>query len=169
VVDEFQDTPSVELLQWLARGSLKQNLLRAIRLWVWLHTIYGNKAVRLDLPNEWSYSDWRNLFFSKTHPQGEQIPGMHDANCACAKTVREWLFTSATGITLDTWIKAIKSHYCYPQKQNKKKRGSKLSELKDTSTGLLIFDPQDKNNKKTLEQILDLRLFGGYDRLIFAV
>lgn len=160
MVDEFQDTPSVELLQWLARGSLKQNLLRAMRLWVWLHTIYGDKTVKLNLPNEWSYSDWRNLFFSETHPQGEKIPTIHDANCACAKTVREWLFTSATGITPDAWINAIKSHYCHPQEQNKKKRSSKSSELKDTSIKLLIFDPQDKNNKKTLEQILDLRLFG---------
>jgi hypothetical protein len=117
VVDEFQDTPSVELLQWLARGSLKQNLLRAIRLWVWLHTIYGDKTTKLDLPSEWSYSDWRSAFFSETHPQGEHIPAMHDARCACAKTVREWLFTRAT-LTSDEWIKAIKSHYyCQAQQE----------------------------------------------------
>ncbi|RUS96158.1 hypothetical protein DSM106972_088290 [Dulcicalothrix desertica PCC 7102] len=159
MVNEFQDTPSVELLQWLARGSLKQNLLRAIRLWVWLYTIYGDKTVKLDLPNGWSYSDWRPLFFSETHPQGEQIPTVHDANCACAKTVREWLFTSATGIAPDAWIKAIKSHYCHQQKQNNKKHGDKSSELENAETELLIFDSQDKKNKKTLEQILDLRLF----------
>lgn len=160
MVNEFQDTPSVELLQWLARGSLKQNLLRAVRLWVWLHTIYGDKTVKLDLPNGWSYSDWRPLFFRETHPQGEQIPTIHDANCACAKTVREWLFTSATGITPDEWIKAIKSHYRHEQKQNNKKHSDKLSELENAETELLIFDSQDKKNKKTLEQILDLRLFG---------
>jgi len=32
----------VELLRWL-RGSLKQNLLRAIRLWVWLRSVYGDE------------------------------------------------------------------------------------------------------------------------------
>lgn len=41
----FIDTPQIELLQWLARGSLKQNLLRAIRLWVWLRSLYGSEIV----------------------------------------------------------------------------------------------------------------------------
>jgi len=37
--EQLCDRPHVELLQWLARGSLKQNLLRAIRLWVWLRSL----------------------------------------------------------------------------------------------------------------------------------
>ncbi|MFN6540716.1 MAG: hypothetical protein RM021_030850 [Nostoc sp. EkiNYC01] len=36
----LQDVPYVELLQWLARGLLKQNLLQAIRLWVWLRSLF---------------------------------------------------------------------------------------------------------------------------------
>lgn len=39
----FQNHPHVSLLQCLARGTLKQNLLRAIRLWVWLSTLYGDR------------------------------------------------------------------------------------------------------------------------------
>lgn len=44
----FGDRPHVELLQWLARGSLKQNLLRSIRLWAWLRALYGD-ALRAHL------------------------------------------------------------------------------------------------------------------------
>lgn len=50
----FRDTPSVELLQWLARGSLKQNLARAVRLWVWLRLLYGDESERLDLPDSFT-------------------------------------------------------------------------------------------------------------------
>ena len=67
---QFEASPQPELLQWLARGSLKQNLLRAIRLWVWLHSLYGNKQHRLLLDEPFTFADWRNAFFSANHPRG---------------------------------------------------------------------------------------------------
>lgn len=59
----FSDPPSVELLQWLARGSLKQNLSRAVRLWVWLRKLYGDESERLELGDSFTYSQWRDAFF----------------------------------------------------------------------------------------------------------
>ena len=53
----FGDRPHVELLQWLARGSLKQNLLRAIRLWVWLRALYGDDKDGLLLNDPFTFAD----------------------------------------------------------------------------------------------------------------
>lgn len=106
----FQDVPQVELLQWLARGSLKQNLLRAIRLWVWLRSLYGDNQERIILDDCFSYADWRNAFFSPTHPKGEQIPHIHDSHCFCAKTTAEWLFNEKTRIVPSQWQELLLTH-----------------------------------------------------------
>jgi CRISPR-associated protein (TIGR03985 family) len=106
----FEDPPDVELLQWLARGSLKQNLARAIRLWVWLHSLYGDEHERLELPKVFTYKGWRDAFFSPSHPKGEAQPNLHDANCACVKLTTDWLFTEKTGQSEMTWREAIQQH-----------------------------------------------------------
>lgn len=106
----FQDIPDLELLQCLGRGYLKQNLLRAIRLWVWLRSLYGDNQHRLILDDSFSYADWRNAFFSPTHPKGEEIPSIHDSDCPCAKITAEWLFNEKTGIVASHWQKLILAH-----------------------------------------------------------
>ncbi|MBW4565951.1 MAG: TIGR03985 family CRISPR-associated protein [Mojavia pulchra JT2-VF2] len=106
----FQDIPHIELLQWLARGSLKQNLLRAIRLWVWLQSLYGENKDRLLLSDSFTYAAWRDAFFSPTHPTGEAVPGLHDANCLCAKTTAAWLFNTKTGLLESEWKRSLLAH-----------------------------------------------------------
>ncbi|GAX38405.1 TIGR03985 family CRISPR-associated protein [Nodularia sp. NIES-3585] len=114
----FIDTPQIELLQWLARGSLKQNLLRAIRLWVWLRSLYGSEGVslhgetsdRLLLDDSFTFADWRDAFFSATHPKGEAIPKLHDLNCPCAKTTAAWLFHPKTGLVESQWQRSLITH-----------------------------------------------------------
>ncbi|WP_373529411.1 TIGR03985 family CRISPR-associated protein [Nostoc sp.] len=101
----FQDIPQVELLQCLGRGYLKQNLLRAIRLWVWLRSLYGDN--RLVLDDSFSYANWRDAFFSPTHPKGEKIPVVHDSDCPCTKTTSQWLFNEKTRIVASQWQKSI--------------------------------------------------------------
>jgi CRISPR-associated protein (TIGR03985 family) len=88
----WHDPPSVPLLQWLARGSLKQNLLQAIRLWVWLHLLYGKPGIQVQLPDPFSYADWRDAFFSPSHPKRDEKPDTHDPHCPCAGVTAEWLF-----------------------------------------------------------------------------
>ncbi|HBB30414.1 MAG TPA: TIGR03985 family CRISPR-associated protein [Cyanobacteria bacterium UBA8803] len=102
--------PQVEFLQWLARGSLKQNLLRAIRLWVWLHSLYGDERDRVWLNDPFTYAEWRDAFFSPTHPKGEAIPNLHDPNCACAKTTAEWIFQPRTGVLEPEWRSTLQQH-----------------------------------------------------------
>lgn len=106
----FQDVPQMEFLQWLARGLLKQKLLRTIRLWVWLRSLYGDTQDRLLLDNSFTYADWRDAFFSSTHPQGEKVPNLHDPNCPCAKTTKDWLFNEKTVIASDQWQELILAH-----------------------------------------------------------
>ncbi len=107
VKEVFQDVPHVELLQWFARGSLKQNLLRAIRLCSLLRILYPEKQEQND---GFSYAEWRDSFFTSSHPKGEAIPALHDANCPCAKTAAEWLFNPKTGISEAEWKKSLLSH-----------------------------------------------------------
>ncbi|YAF98889.1 MAG: TIGR03985 family CRISPR-associated protein [Nodularia sp. CChRGM 3473] len=106
----FIDIPQIELLQWLARGSLKQNLLRAIRLWVWLRSLYGETSDRLLLEDAFTFANWRDAFFSPTHPKGEAIPDVHDMNCPCAKTTAAWLFHPQAGILASQWQRSLLTH-----------------------------------------------------------
>jgi len=99
----WQEPPSIPLLQWLVRGSLKQNLLQAIRLWVWLHLLYGEAGESLVLPEPFSYADWRDRFFTPDHPTNEAKPNLHDLTCPCAKNTAAWLFHPDLTITQSQW------------------------------------------------------------------
>src|SRR5919202_1164421 len=106
----FRDPPCVELLQWLARGSLKQNLARAVRLWVWLRLLYGDESVRLDLTDSFTYAQWRDTFFSPSHPKGEEIPHHSDSRCPCKKSAAEWMFGAGPDIEELVWRRQIEQH-----------------------------------------------------------
>lgn len=110
----FCDRPHVELLQWLARGSLKQNLPRAIRLWAWLHALYGNDKDCLQLSEQFTFADWRDAFFSPTHSRGEAVPDLHDPGCACARTTAAWIFNSAVGVPEPEWRQSLQQHDAIP-------------------------------------------------------
>jgi CRISPR-associated protein (TIGR03985 family) len=108
----FSDRPHVPLLQWLARGSLKQNLPRAIRLWVWLCYLYGS-----DNDGEpFSFGHLRDTFLSPSHPKGDAIPDLHDVNCPCAKTTADWLFDGKLGVSPREWRRSLLSHDPIPEK-----------------------------------------------------
>lgn len=97
----WQAPPTVPLLQWLARGPLKTNLLQSIRLWVWLHLLYGEAS--LGLPHPFAYPDWRDRFFSPSHPKGEQKPHHPDPHCPCQKPAAAWLFGPSFAMTAPQW------------------------------------------------------------------
>lgn len=111
----FNAPPDVELLQWLARGSLKQNLLRAIRLWVWLHFLYGDRHIRITLPQPFTFIDCRDLLLSETHPKNDTIPTRHDPNCICAKITADWLFDSTSGCVENLWRRSLQQHDHIPK------------------------------------------------------
>ncbi|WP_331001485.1 TIGR03985 family CRISPR-associated protein [Nostoc sp. WHI] len=52
-------------------------------------------------------TNWRDAFFSPTHPKGEEIPVVHDSDCPCIKTTSQWLFNEKTRIVASQWQKSI--------------------------------------------------------------
>lgn len=61
----FNYPPSVEVLKLLTPGSLKQNLAKAVRLWVILRSIYGDDAdeIQLELKEEFTFFNGATYFF----------------------------------------------------------------------------------------------------------
>jgi CRISPR-associated protein (TIGR03985 family) len=114
----WSEPVEVPLLQWLVRGPLKQHLPQAVRLWVWLHLLYGSQGdgsekigstkcaprQRLVLPKTFSYADCRAAFFTASHPTGDEKPGAHDVDCPCQKSLAAWLFSSQLGWTQAQWL-----------------------------------------------------------------
>ncbi|MFM7365258.1 MAG: TIGR03985 family CRISPR-associated protein [Cuspidothrix sp.] len=143
----FSDIPQVELLQWLARGSLKQNLSRSIRLWVWLRSLYGEDQERLLLQDGFTLADWRDTFFTATHPKGEAIPKHHDPLCNCTKTTAVWLFNEDTGISELEWKRSLISHLGISQSSNN------IPPISPTKNINIIQSVDD------LEKLLQQRLF----------
>jgi CRISPR-associated protein (TIGR03985 family) len=98
----FHRSPTVEILTALARGSLRQDLPRAMRLWVILTSIYGEEDLIIaSLPETFTYTEWRDAFFNQTQRQGDRahhqrdiVPPLHDPRCNCAKTLEQWLWGS---------------------------------------------------------------------------
>jgi CRISPR-associated protein (TIGR03985 family) len=111
----FDYLPSVELLQSLVQGSLKQTdvLSQAIRLWVLLRSLYGEDAdsMHLNLGQKFSYSDWRKAFFqdSDRFHKKDEISDIHHPDCPCAKTIAEWLFEDKNlAVNQQEW----QAHFC---------------------------------------------------------
>lgn len=103
------------LLRSLARGSLKQNLLRALRLWVWLRVLYADSEDFLvNLPDPFTFAAWRRIFFSESHPADEKAPSLHDATCNCARTAQEWLLLLAPELDLPAWTASLHRHNSLP-------------------------------------------------------
>lgn len=118
----WQESPSIPLLQWLVRGSLKQNFLQAIRLWVWLHLLYGEAGDPLLLPETFSYADWRDRFFTSSHPTGEAKPSLHDRTCPCTKLTAAWLFHPNLALTQAQWQADQRTKSAQQQTQEQRDR-----------------------------------------------
>lgn len=111
----FNYPSTVEVLKLLTPGSLKQNLAKAVRLWVILRSLYGddNDEVKLELGEEFNFLEWRNLFFldaAKYHSR-DQAPSLHHEKCRCATKLTEWLFASKLSVEKSKWFCSFKQYY----------------------------------------------------------
>ena len=121
----FNYPPSVEVLKILTAGSLKQNLAKAVRLWVILRSIYGDDSdeVKLELGEEFTFLEWRDLFFidAKKYHQRDCIPKLHSVSessqnfvteeCRCAIKLRQWLFKSNLKVDENEWCQSFSKYY----------------------------------------------------------
>ena len=107
----FDSPPSVELLTTLSRGSLRQDLSRAVRLWVILHSIYGE--IELEVDRQFTYNEWRDRFFTQSLVQHKRdaVPDLHDPKCRCAISLKAWLFDSEMGANSGAWCQAFTQLY----------------------------------------------------------
>ncbi len=112
----FKYPPTVEVLKLLTPGSLKQNLAKAVRLWVILRSLYGddNDQVKIvELGEEFNFLQWRNLFFwdaVKYHLR-DKLPSLHHEKCPCATKLTEWLFASDLSVDRNQWCLSFKQYY----------------------------------------------------------
>lgn len=111
----FNYPPTVEILKLLTPGSLKQNLAKAVRLWVILRSIYGDDIdeVKLELGEEFTFLQWRNLFFEdapKYHLR-DKAPILHEQECRCATKLTEWLFQLNLSVEKNQWCLSFQKYY----------------------------------------------------------
>lgn len=111
----FNYPPTVEVLKLLTPGSLKQNLAKAVRLWVILRSIYGDDGdeVKLELTEEFTFMEWRDLFFldATKHHLRDKAPILHYEECRCATKLTEWLFASKLSIEKSKWCWSFQKYY----------------------------------------------------------
>lgn len=107
----FDIPPLVELLTTFARGSLRQDLARSVRLWVILHSIYGE--INLGFNHRFTYNEWRDRFFTEASAQHQRdtVPVSHDPACRCAISLQAWLFESEMGTSRQSWYQAFLQLY----------------------------------------------------------
>lgn len=124
--DVFKYPPSVEVLKLLTPGSLKQFLAKAVRLWVILRSLYGDDVdeVKLDLEEEFTFLQWRDLFFldaAKQHSR-DKTPILHNEQCRCATKLTDWLFESSLSslsIEENQWFQSFQKYYSIKPKELK--------------------------------------------------
>ena len=169
----FNYPPNVEVLKILTAGSLKQNLAKAVRLWVILRSIYGDESdeVKLDLKEEFSFLEWRDLFFidAKKYHQRDYIPNLHNVNelnqdfakegCRCAIKLKQWLFSSSLTIDENRWCQSLKKYYSF--------EGDELNNLLQGG----IAKTQSQNIKQTESLLTTNNKFSKYlpEGRLFAV
>lgn len=152
----WQEPPTIQLLQWLARGSLKQNLLQAVRLWVWLRLLYGPEDEQLALPNTFTYADWRDRMFTPKHPSTDQKPSLHDPTCPCAKVTAAWIFAPELTDTQLQW----QQHCSQPYEQS-----ALQQQVGEFRQALADHDQLPTNFHRLL---FETRLFGATRRTLYG-
>jgi CRISPR-associated protein (TIGR03985 family) len=130
----FDVPPSVEFLTTLSRGSLRQDLSRAVRSWVILQSIYG--GIELGLEPQFTYNQWRDLFFTQVdlHHKRDLIPTLHDPTCGCAVSLKDWLFHAEIGANESEWSRAFLQLYQLSQLELKQLVETGFSGSRDTTS-----------------------------------
>ncbi|MUG97256.1 TIGR03985 family CRISPR-associated protein [Scytonema sp. UIC 10036] len=165
----FNYLPSVEVLKLLAPGSLKQHLAKAVRLWVILRSIYGDDVdeVKLDLEEEFTFLQWRDLFFlnaAKEHSR-DKTPILHNGECRCATKLTYWLFASclsSLNIEENQWSQSFQKYYSIQPEELKSlllegiinNSTEKSQQNKDSVTG-----SNSQKSKRFSKVLSDGRLF----------
>jgi len=150
----FNYPPSIEVLKMLTPGSLKQNLGKAVRLWVILRSLYGDDVdeLKLELKEEFTFIQWRNLFFLDAERQHsrDKVPILHTQECRCATKLTDWLFASSLNIDKNKWCQSFSEYYSI--------QSHELENLLLTGT-ITNSSENDQRSRRFSKSLLDGRLF----------
>jgi len=110
----FNYAPTPELLHWLAGGQLANRLHRSLRLWVILNKLYGEENWVDQLPEIFTYSQFRDRLFSSRHPKSDQLNAQttakcNDLECICHQTGEQIFQQSHTNMSLTEWREGLSS------------------------------------------------------------
>ncbi|BFM40052.1 TIGR03985 family CRISPR-associated protein [Synechocystis sp. LKSZ1] len=111
--DTWPISPTIEILDKLARYGLKQNLPKAFRLWIILDYLYGDH--HLDLEALFSFNQWLEQFF----PGFEQVHKTdaihriknHHPHCRCQRSIQDWLDDYFQPEALSQWKQHFLQRY----------------------------------------------------------
>jgi CRISPR-associated protein (TIGR03985 family) len=108
----FNQLPSPEVLNSLAKGRLADRLQRSVRLWVLLHRLYGETNWAHRLPQPFRYADVRDRLFATTHSRSETagvevLSADCDCTCICQRSLETWLAESALPCSVTEWQQQV--------------------------------------------------------------
>lgn len=113
LMSTFSEPPSPEVLQGLLGKPLSNRLGRALRLWMLLDCIYGEKDWAASLPQPFRYPDLRDRLFAPSHDPSETRPAAQlsqacqGTGCLCQRTGRELVLASPWAGSLVAWVAAV--------------------------------------------------------------
>ncbi|MDJ1172369.1 TIGR03985 family CRISPR-associated protein [Roseofilum sp. BLCC_M154] len=98
---DLTSPPTVILLKYLARAALRQKsaFLQAIRLWVILRVLYEEPSIK----DPFTFPEWREFWFTASHPKSDRLPDNHDRTCPCSKTTQDWLLQALSPSEITLW------------------------------------------------------------------
>lgn len=107
----FPYPPHPAILQGLSAGQLASRIQRTLRLWVWLHRLYGPQPNwALSLPQPFSYPDVRDRLFAPSHGRSDALsaPALTasctDPTCVCHRTLQAWLREASPHLSEPEWV-----------------------------------------------------------------
>lgn len=109
----FPYPPTPAVLHWLSGGQLGSRLGRAIRCWVWLQQVYGDRGRLTALPQPFGYRDVRDRLFAPSHPQAETTPPQHIAShcqgspCLCQQSAQTLIFQGQPHLSPADWVTTL--------------------------------------------------------------
>ena len=118
MLKQYFDYPKVENLKRLVSQSLTQKviLLKAVRLWVILRSIYNEHEFEV---TDFTYSEWRDFFFKDAETYHNRPKNKtknynlehKDPECPCNKLIKDLVFTSDIDQNWEKWKREFIDSY----------------------------------------------------------
>ncbi len=109
----FSYLPHPSILHWLSGGQLANRLQRAVRCWVWLWLLYGDRPTLAQLPDPFRYADLRDRTLAPSHPTADSTPvavidrQCQGSQCLCQVTAKDLLWHGQPALLSPDWLPQV--------------------------------------------------------------